>query len=141
MCTHQLALKIDVVTLTCLGGFWGQVTGVALGVLVQPEKTAELLNTWSSILIHTAGIDITKSVSVWDSPVVSAQTIVVNTGQILFPVMYPLIGLIPSVPILALHCLRNAGILAENTKFYLVWWPVLYPLEVTILSNGWQSHF
>ena len=102
VCVERLAVSMDLVTLTCLGGFWGQVTGigVAYGVVAQPEKTAQLLNAWSSIATHMeVSLDF-----MWESQIVCAQTVVTNTGQILFPLIYPLIGLIiPSVPIFALR--------------------------------------
>ena len=141
VCIERLAVSMDLVTLACLTGFWGQVTGmgVGYGVLAQPKKTAQLLNTWSSISKHEETTAISSRLDLlWESPIVCMQTVVASTGQILFPLMYSLIGLVlPSVPIFALPSIQDAGLVPQhvrNSSWYWVWWAALYPLDIIVLG-------
>ena len=146
---EQIRMGFDLTSLVCLGGFWGQLTGLGLGfgALVQPQKTAELLNTWSASLTHS-NADGPMTNLAWSSLLVCLQVIVINTGTTLFPLMYPLFGLIwPSIPIFLLPSLQRADFFQGNDLVpRWAWWMLLYPLEVatfaaTLLPFAFTGHF
>ena len=122
---------LDAIGSICLCGCWipPAAAGVAIATLTKPAETAEILNSWSTILTGQA-----KRTSVWGSPVVCTQVIAINTGQTLFPILFPLLGLVmPGTPIFFLPALQNTGYLAPEGMFqYWGWWSVLYAVEVSV---------
>ena len=100
---------------------------VGLGTLLQPAEMVQLLNSWSSVLrLHT------NQDSVWSDPIVCIQVILISTAQNLFPLFFPLLGLVMrEVPIFLLPSLQHAGILSTNSMIPdWIWWTLLYPVEV-----------
>ena len=102
---------------------------ISLGIMRQEVETAELLNSWSTILgVHT------RVASVWADPVVCIQVIVIVTGMTLFPFLFPVFGLaMPNTPIFLFASMQNASILSSIP--YWVWWGLFYPLEVFIYGT------
>ena len=122
---------LDAVSAICLCGCWAPLTAgcIALGTLAQPAKTVEILNSWSTILTGHA-----KTTSVWSSPVVCMEVIAVQTGQTLFPILFPLLGLVmPTAPVFLLPALQSTGYLPpDGILQYWVWWAILYAVEIAV---------
>ena len=125
----------DVITAICLCGSWVSLGAflIALGVLIQPAaKTTELLNSWSTILnLHT------RIKTVWNDPVVCIQVIAVSTGQVLYPTLFPFLGItLPGIPIFFLPSMFDSGIInAQGMVEHWLWWAMLYPFEVIIFGT------
>ena len=93
-------MGMDAMSAISLCGSWAILAQalISLGILMQPEQAAELLNSWSTVL--NSFIQHTKMASVWNDPVVCTQVIGIVTGQTILPILFPLLGLaMPNTPI------------------------------------------